>query len=340
MNIVYAHFNTSIPDHLHLNLQRSIELFPRHNIYLVTDSFNTDINIKGLNLFIHVPTENWRNLQDSLAHPKEFRANFWFTSLSRFIAIEDFASKNPGEILHIESDVIIAEDFPFELFSNNEYLFQFPIVSDDRAIASVLYLQNHKAAEYLCNLTLSESKRNPSTTDMEILRTLSINMSKDFYPLPSAPSQRSAIRSTEENFLKANSDALEYFKGVFDGFDLGRYLFGEDPRNKRGFSRVRWNDPEVYLKARELQFSIGSSRNFPYVYDSESNAEVPIYALHIHCKKNSFFRSKLSYKLFKNAVKNSRKAPSIKLYPLVFLHSARLALMRRILKIFLTGPIK
>ena len=334
MNIVFAHFYTPVPSYLKLNLQRSVDLFPNHSVFLVTDDIKFKLEIANLNVHLYRSTDIWRKLEQNLQHPRQFRSNFWFTSLARFIALADFCEKFPGNLLHIESDVIISEDFPFGLLSENDYEFQFPIVGEDRAIASVMYLKNLEAATYLSSLSQSEALMDPMTTDMKVLKKLTNLRSRDFFPLPTSPSQPDALPNVKTEFLKKNTLSLNYFHGVFDGFDLGRYLFGEDPRNNRGFSKVRCDDPNAYLKGSKLDFSLDSSRKFPYVYDETSKSRIPIYALHIHCKKPGFFVPELSVDLFRKAIKVSKNLPARKFYFLVFLKSLRLALARRIKRVY------
>jgi hypothetical protein len=330
MIIVFAHFYTQLPKHLILNIKRTITLFPEHEIYLVTD---LDINkylIKKLKVFKYHPDSNWFKLERILTHDKEFRGNFWFTSIARFIAISEFAKIYDGEILHLESDVIISSDFPFKLLSKTKALFLFPIISDSQAIASCLYIRNSAAAKYLAKLVISESLNNSETTDMFVLHKLARIQGKDFELLPASPSQKNAMPSANDNFLKDNEKMVTYFGGVFDGFDIGRYLFGMDPRNKRGFSTLRAFDPAVYLNVRELDLQVNSSRDFPYVLDINTNKMIPIFALHIHSKNRKLFIPTKFNKFIRKAVNESKYPPKRKFYLKTFFNSIRFAIHRRL----------
>ena len=74
--------------------------------------------IEGLEIHRYAPSEEWQRLDHNLSHPKNFRENFWLTSLARFLALEDYLAQSNEEIIHLESDVILAKDFPFSKFSD------------------------------------------------------------------------------------------------------------------------------------------------------------------------------------------------------------------------------
>lgn len=329
MSIVFAHFHSSPPKHLLLNIERTIKLFPEQRVFLLTDKNSPRIRINNLNIFEVSPNREWIRLENQLAHDKNFRNNFWFTSIARFLAISEFARNHSDEIFHLESDVIIANDFPFKLFTQTKSLFLFPLVSDTLAIASCLYVKNFEAAKYLANFAILEALNDPNTTDMHILRKLTRVNGKKFEMLPTAPSQQSSMPSVDEDFLKENDKMMSYFGGVFDGFDLGRYLFGMDPRNKRGFSTLREFDSSVYLNTRELKFSVKNNREFPYVLDVERNQEVPVFALHIHCKNVNLFKPDKINKIIEVAVNESSYGPRRKFYFKTFCNSIKFALFRR-----------
>ena len=82
MKIVFAHFYTQLPEHLILNIKRTIGLFPEHEIFLVTDLELDGTIIQKLNVFKYQPDSNWRKLEKILTHDKEFRGNFWLFAIS------------------------------------------------------------------------------------------------------------------------------------------------------------------------------------------------------------------------------------------------------------------
>lgn len=327
MNLVFAHFGSPIPKHLFLNLERSAALFPNHQIFLITD---LNLKIKNVVIYKYTASKDWWVLNDRLKHSKSFRNNFWFTTSARFLALADFSNALDGDFLHIESDVIIAEDFPFKKLSNSNYDIIFPIVSESTAIASCLYMRNLDTANYLADLTLSESQKNNLTTDMYILRILSKADNLNYSPLPTAPSN--CYLRTEDNtkFLQSSDTAATEFGGFFDGADVGRYLFGDDPRNRRGFSILRDNDTLTYLDVRDLDLVTKSEREFPYIQNNSSNSCAPLYSLHVHSKNLNLFNINKSKRLIHYYVSESKDESKKVFVFSVFLNSAFSALKIRV----------
>jgi hypothetical protein len=327
MKLVFAHFGSPVPKHLLLNLERCTALFPDHEIFLITD---TNLKMKNVVTYNYTAKEDWWILYNHLKHSKTFRNNFWFTSSARFLAIADFSKSIEGDFLHIESDVIIAEDFPFKSLSNSNYDIIFPIVSDSTAIASCLYVRNWETANYLGELTLSESQKNNLTTDMYILSILSKEVNLKFSPMPTAPSNYYLRTESNTRFLQFSDIAATEFGGFFDGADIGRYLFGDDPRNRRGYSILRDNDTGTYLDVRDLNLVTKPEREFPYIQDGASNSYVPLYSLHIHSKNLDLFRVDKSKKLIHYCVSKSKdKSKKVFVFS-VFLNSAFKALKIRV----------
>lgn len=330
MQIVFAHFYSRLPKHLVLNLERTISLFPEHDICLITDQDSNNIQIIGLKIFDYNPSTIWRKIETTLNHPVDFRNNFWFISLARFIAIAEALKGSSKPILHVESDVLLASDFPFQSFLSLQEDFAFPIVSQNLAIASCLYIKNGSAAEELAKFTINSVLSNNSTTDMHILKNFINQYPGKVQVMPSAPYQPEAFQNASEEFLSQTKSAISHFNGIFDGFDIGRFLFGDDPRNDRGFSVLRRNDSSTYLDVSKIDLLITDERDFPFVRNNLDFSVLPIYALHIHSKKISIFRRNYSNKSIKKAVlKSKNKSKRVFSFP-IFFKSFVLAMRRRI----------
>ena len=334
MIIVFAHFNSPLPKHLILNLKRTIHLFPQHEIHLVTNLNSELIMINKLKVFNYNPSPRWFDLEKTLSHNREFRNNFWFTSLARFLALAEFSQTHNREMLHIESDVVISHDFPFDDFLEIPSWFSFPVVNKSMGIASCLFIKNAEAAEYLSQLTILMAKKDSYVTDMHVLGEICRKDSYFFQLLPTSPSLKNALPSASESHLDSIHDSTLIFKGFFDGRDLGMYLFGDDPRNKRGISFVRKFDTRFYLNARELIYILKNDRDFPYIYDPFKNTFMPIFTLHIHSKNLKLFNPASSSKVIKKAISDSKKGPEAKFYPTIFVNSLTQAIKRRLIWFF------
>jgi hypothetical protein len=331
MDLVFVHFNTKLPRHLELNIERSLRLFPMRNVHLLTDQ---DVGrLRRTNLRIHRLSQDnrWHELNSSLIHPKDFRGNFWLTSLARFFALSDFAEAHKAPFLHIESDVLISNDFPFDTLSELKCDLAFPIVSNSQAIASTLYIRNHSAAKELANYSLKCSRENSSTTDMLVLYNFMTEFPDLATILPSAFSHARTLESL--SCRQKVIDSEMYFKAAFDGFDFGRFLFGDDPRNARGFSILRKKDPNSFLDVGNLTLVTTENRTFPSIRRKSDGELIPLHSLHIHSKNLSVFRFKKETQLIKRAVENSSLPPQKIFVFTVFCKSAMKAIWRRIRRV-------
>lgn len=330
MQIVFAHFYSRLPKHLVLNLKRAISLFPDHQVCLITDQDTRHLQSFNLKIAKYNPSSSWQEIETILNHPVDFRNNFWFVSLARFIAIAEFSKNSPAPILHVESDVLLAPDFPFHSLSKLEQDYAFPVVSNDLAIASCLYFKSSLAAQTLASFTIKSVNFNTSTTDMHILKNFINDFGGKIQILPSGPYQPSAFKNADIEFLKQIKSSISYFDGIFDGFDIGRFLFGDDPRNNRGLSVLRRNDSRTYLDASKIDLLMTKNREFPSVKNISDFTVLPIYSLHIHSKKLNIFREKYTNKLINRAVSKSKNKSRTIFSFSVFLKSLFAALLRRI----------
>lgn len=335
MNILFAHFDTPIPKYLEKNLIRCKNLFPSHKVILLTNVNYKIKKLNGIRIVNYLPSKNWEMVKDNLNHSHEFRKNFWFLSLGRLIAISEFVIANNSEVLHIESDVLISKDFPFEAFSQGDSEILFPHVSENRSIASTLYLRNAKVASELIDFIKVNSTEDFYITDMQVLSKLGKLQDVNFRALPTIPSNSKSLQIDHKLNLKANEDSIKYFKGVFDGANLGVFLFGDDPRNHRGSSKVRQIISDSFFIPQKIDFIFNLERNFLDIYDPITNSSIPIYSLHIHVKLAKIFTESGTLSYLKSAVFESSKQSEEKFYVKVFLKSVSLSLIRRF-KLFIT----
>jgi len=321
VNIVFAHFEAKIPKFLVENIKRTIKTFPDKQVFLITDLESHKKKIPGLKIYSYQRSNEWNLLENLLEHPKNFRNNFSLTSTARFLALSEFSSTVSGGIIHVESDVILSDDFPFATLIQKGSKIAFPVVNDELAIASILYLRDKNAAKMLSEYTLNLAKANSLTTDMHILREISKKEGKNFQLLPTTPSNRLVIPNAPSEFLSENEKAFEIFRSYFDGGDLGRYLFGDDPRNWGGRPPVRHNPSITFYNIRNLTICTDRTRNFPFIASREKNEKFPIHALHIHSKEPSLFTLKKLPNRIKKAVRNSQQPTTHRFFALHFCQS-------------------
>ena len=329
MQIVFVHFGHRIPSYLYANLVRVSDLFPNHRVILIADRpHRLKLTRKNFENKVIELKGNYVDVNHLLAHPRDFRENFWFSTLARLLAVCDYAINTNDSILHIESDVYISNDFPLDKFSGLDRPSAYTIVGELSGVASVLWLRDSKIAELLKKYILSEVKEDSMTTDMKILGKFKAESPSSVRILASFP-----WKSVSLNFPlgKGLEEDFEYSTKLFDGFfdsaDVGQYLFGDDPRNHRGIKYVRRELLTSYLRPRSLNYKYSNNRHFIDISDDEN---FKIFSLHIHCKDSKLFDTRRNQKLFKLAIRKQKKAEGHILVFYSFLNALRFSIVRRL----------
>ena len=305
-------------------------MFPEHQVHLIHNEVVSLPKIKLLKSYLYTKDAKWRNLEAILNHPKSFRGNFWFTSLARFLAISQFAKEFPGEIVHLESDVVISRDFPFEKFTNQRKGIAFPITSSKRGIASTVYFRNASFAEALANFASKIASEYPDTTDMLILRQFFNNFPEIITPLPIAPCSSDAFSTLpEEPLWSLMKESLNHFNGIFDGNDIGPYFFGNNPWNGHGKSFFKIQTIENYSECENWRITFDPSRGFPCISTKSNPENVKIFSLHMASKNPRFFRQPEQSKLLSKALKKQAHLPYYKMYFRILFNMIIFAFYRR-----------
>jgi hypothetical protein len=262
--LVVVHLGT-LPNHLKRNLEYLARNFPRKSLFLVTDQINYS-SVKKFG-FTVVTVEHlidyWPTDFEIHDKRKYFRGNFWFSSKARLLLIPELMKRyNLSKVLHIESDVWIHPNFPFDFFSELTAHLAFPRMDQNRGIASILYINGSEGCRTLEKACVEWS----SHTDMEILGLI-LKSSKDILELSS---------------YEYEKDMGEDW--IFDGAKLGMYLFGSDPRNSWGLIR-RFNESPMggLVDGDWLEFGR------EYLMISSKVRQKKIANLHIHAKNKAIF---------------------------------------------------
>jgi len=309
MDIVFVHLNTSLPSYLNNNLVRTQKIFPDENIVLISNIAQK--SIPGITHFKFDEPPESKQLKNILVHPNDFRNNFWHISIARFAYLLTYQKLFNKKILHFESDVLISSDFPLSKFKKISFeKIAFPVLARKRGVASVFYSGGPKILNTFVNFAISNAAKNPSTTDMLTLRDF-----YDHYPtcvdlLPAGPDEIQLYdKEIIEDVFPNIKDGLEEFKGVFDGTDIGFYLFGTNPYNRRGISFIRQEIADTYTIMSKFRFEYNVSRNFIDLLCA--NRKIPIYNLHITSKRQSIFASKSLEKEIKKYLNIKKEKKSI-----------------------------
>ena len=337
MEIVLVYLGKkNLPMYVIENIKYLRRTFPENKVTLISENSKNLSKVKDLGANIFLCTNFYR------IAPKEylekvpdlkFRGGFWFLTFARFFAINEYCARfNLSNILHLESDVLLMENFPFNRISKLKGI-AFPLVNRNYAAASTLFIKDSAAISALCNFTKERIFANPELTDMDILGSNELAKLVDVTYLPTAFGGAHHFQDwvDTEDRESLCLDISEY-GGIFDGMTWGQYLTGEDPRNHYGIRKL-------YRNQSHHSVLISSYKTFflnNELYAKNEFGTYMIYSLHIHSKDKRLFRSENSYAFLKNRVLNSENGEkreivwttAFKFFPLrvkntlkMFLHS-------------------
>lgn len=281
--LVFVHLNTKVPKYAWVNMTRTLREFPSLRVVLIS---NLEVNLEKAEDLGLVARAYKADLEliDLLANRTlnaEFRNGFWETSILRLFAYLEYVEANDSPAIHVESDILLMNDFPWEKLSLLKKLawLQF---NGERDVAALITCPNSIEAKWL-NINLrKEIKLNRTCTDMTLLSEISKKNKDKVDLLPIAPKSASRLfhsDSTTEARV-ANSALYSELGGIFDGAALGMWLYGQDARNNFGLLKRHVNLVESYIDTSNLQVVYKGGDLF-YVEDNHAHK---IFNLHLHSK--------------------------------------------------------
>jgi hypothetical protein len=330
MDLVFIHLNSKIPDYLRLNIARTSRLFPRKVCSLLLDQTVVSEGEQKIpaNIILVSPDEQWTAVANRLSHPKDFRSNFWFSSLYRLIILAKYAITTDKPILHIESDVILSPNFPFSQMERIREKLAFPVFNESMGIASTILVNGASGGKLLLDNCMNEVDKSRLTTDMHILGNILDKYPNDVFPLPSSHPELERDIHGQSNKFAASHRHIESFKGIFDGLEFGQFIFGEDPRNHRGILKLRYPNLYGFLDVRKLRISANFNDELPNFLASNGK-KYHIYSLHVHSKNRKLFKQPFA-KYSKKFIVDFEKPSESKLVLRIFLLSVVRSIVRRI----------
>jgi hypothetical protein len=288
VKIVLVYLGKKLPKYTKTNIKTLSSKFPNENFVLLIDhansyTFDSENNVEVIQ--VSDPSLSWLPQNNFLNNHKQLQNDFWYKTLARFKLIRDYMQIRDQSILHIESDILLNRDFPFDKIHSIQENYAFPMINQQQGIASLLYLKNYCAAENLLKFTESCLMENPKSTDMDILGMLFRAARKDVFVLPTIDSGSLLSANFTEDinyYLKQN---FNLFNGVFDGATLGQFFFGLDRIHTNGFLKTRLYLAHHHVDPRGFRLLIENDK----YYAAFSNFKIEIFNFHIHSKVNKFF---------------------------------------------------
>lgn len=305
MEIILVYLgDKNLPKYVNENINYLIQNFSEIQITFISD------NPKNLRTVSYLGANTFKCLDYYKIMPKKyldnipdlnFRGGYWFLTLARFFAIEEYIRKfNLKNVLQLESDVLLMKNFPFYKLSKLKGL-AFPLVNSGYGAASILYIENRTSISSLCKFAKEEIFKNPELTDMDILGSNKLTEIVNVTYLPTAFGEIDHFQNwvTKLDRKKLSSN-VSNFGGIFDGMTWGQFLTGEDPRNHYGIRKLFRNQTHhsVLVDTYEIFFDNESLM----VKDETSTFE--IFCLHIHSKNKQYFDYNDHYTLLKNRISN------------------------------------
>ena len=289
--LLFVHLGTKPPEYLLGNILRTQELFPEKLIVLLTDSQYADewAIENNIETFRYTPDESFNQIFTLGKFDKNFRKGYWRHTIERLFAINSYHKFYPNyKILHIESDVMIMPNFPFDTFSQtrNVHWLRYGPRAD---IAALMYFPTGRDTAKFYSNFLDQFQKFPGS-DMQVLWALRESFPETYFTFPILKNEIANTLNSKiydvslEQIENLDSD----FSGIFDAFGIGVWLFGFDPRNRYGFTKVHTREVvdsgDIYIDASKLNFVFNKQGEL-YAKTCEDEL-IPIYNLHIHSKNS------------------------------------------------------
>jgi len=292
------------------NLQYLRVNFPQKKIVLVIDhshkiDFLSDYQVEVWNAVS--PLIAWSEVSDIYGHSQKFRDNFWFNSLARFYALYCYMSEFPSEsVLHLEADVWLAPNFPFESFASIEKELAFPLANENEGLASTLFLKSLTGAIILKEYAESLVKLNAKSTDIDVLGSIYKQLPSKVCILPSMGNLPNSYHSHVSELTKFKmSENYNKFGGVFDPSTWGQYLTGKNPRNDFGFRILFFDQTHHAINVEKFTFDI-NDKNELTALSNDKGVSLNIFSLHVHSKDRRMFKISTFPSLLKQRIKNQK----------------------------------
>lgn len=320
-SLCLVHLGSLETPHFWANTAYLRRTFPERPLALVLndDELILKAQMLGNKVFRYVPeletNEIFDNLSKSFDH--EFRKGFWRYSLERLFAFSQFHKNNPGPLLHLESDVLITVDFPFEKFSMMKNV-SWQSLNHEADVASLLYSPSSRKSIELSLDLIKELQEKPLHTDMTVLAALRKNRPDAYLSLPSGINpKRDVFNLYPTEDIRRVTRLGEHFAGYFDPAALGMWNFGHDPRNHFGFSKRHVLMPESIIDPSKLVLSLTEPLQ---IRDQFGDS---IFSLHLHSKDVKLFSINQIHYIKKYLKSGRLNSTQYIFYPSMFLSLIR-----------------
>lgn len=307
MNLVFVHLGTSNPEHLWANIRYCMKTFPLARISIVLDHKGHLIQFEDLAIEVHIyeRSKSEESIMSDLSHDFAFRMGFWRYSIERIFALNSWHRLHTDQsFIHVESDVLLLESFPwpqFQTFSKLAWLRH----NDTLDCAAILFSPSSLETSWLRDEVVRLLENDRSLTDMTALNQIS-----NLYPnrVSLLPTMKNSWSQTLGEDLPSNVELItrefDVFNGLFDPAAIGVWLTGNDPRNRLGWITRFSNHFDPSVNPNVLQYSGNLRRE---VWVSLNSDPTPLFNLHIHSKQVSYFKRYGAWRIYFDTLTSRRR---------------------------------
>ena len=337
IHLILVYLGHKIPRYVFVNLKNLRRQFPHQQIVLIVerDSLINESTKRELNLKVYgyTKSEKLHDLELSKHHDLGFRNGYWSHTIHRILAFLDYQIENRLDcVLHIEADMTLMPDFPFEAIARTEGIV-WGYYNEQRDVGALIFVPGIKDAEWLRDEIIKTWKEYPFFTDMQLLKEISNSHQNQISYWPSGLSMASnANARVNMSELQLTSKRQVDVGGIIDVAAIGMWLCGIDPRNNRGkkihFSDSFISNGDSWVDPSELKYIFHEKGKISI---GEPFGEIPLYALHNHSKSEKYFgNSRVKYlaRLYSDFLRS--EVPITRISPRTFLLLAWESILRRI----------
>lgn len=270
--VVLVNFQPFVLDNIE-NCKR----FGNHTITVLTDAkfshhFDTICNVVTVESLIQNYSDFANGLQNTF-----WNGFYELTSYRFFVLYQYTLQYNRGQLLHLENDVMIFQDFTeFSFHDMSKVLITMD--NNERCIPGIVYIPDAASLKTCYDLF------DKNQSDM-------YNWAKCYYQLKSEniiDTLPIFVNNHEHCKNKILTNEFSFYNGIFDGAAIGQYLGGidprnnpkDDPKNKEGVVSV---DCIVNYSKWDIIWK-QSSHFFEEPFIIIDGKEIKIFNLHVHCK--------------------------------------------------------
>lgn len=290
MILVFVYLGTTIPKYVTANMSQLMSRFPNYDLVFIGDDPKSCKKVSDLGFRTWLspdPESAWELNRYSLSHNPDFREGFWFKTLARFFALNEFLKASPNaSCLLIESDVWVSPTFPMDQFEHADFQIAYPLTTATQGVASTLFVKSQSQMQHFLDFSVEEVRRDPNSSDVTILAEYNKHFPERVLILPSGPTSTSAYNPGFQDLEPSLMSKQNPFQNqIFDGSTWGQFLTGEEPRNSWGFRMMYHLQLHHAVNPSYFDFKHAQKK----LIATYQGVEHVINSLHIHSKDTRVF---------------------------------------------------